>query len=86
MNELNPENDLETMGEERLLLHVEAIERLEEEKKGIADDIKDRYAVVKSEGYDPKVLKSVISRRAKQREEVEEYDAVLATYEAALAS
>lgn len=76
----------EVMGEERLQLHVEAIERLEEEKKGIADDIKDRYAVAKGEGYDVKVLRKVIQRRAIERAELEEQDAVLATYEAALAA
>lgn len=78
--------DIETVGEERLALHVEAIENLEEEKKGIADDIKDRYALAKGEGYDPKILRKVIQRRAIERAELEEQDAVLATYEAALAS
>ena len=78
--------ETEEMGEARLQLHVDAIERLEEEKKGIADDIKDRYALAKGEGYDPKILRKVIQRRAIERAELEEQDAVLATYEAALAA
>lgn len=76
----------EVMGEERLTLHIEAIERLLEEKKGIADDIKDRYALAKGEGYDTKIMAKVITRRAIERAELEEQDALLATYEAALAA
>lgn len=79
-------NEPEVMGEERLQLHIEAIERLLEEKKGIADDIKERYSLAKGEGYDTKIMAKVITRRAIERAELEEQDALLATYEAALAS
>ena len=43
---------------EQLRLFIERIERLEEEKKGIADDIKDVYLEAKSQGFDPKTIKS----------------------------
>lgn len=69
---------------EQLRLHVEAIENLNAEKKGISDDIKDRYALLKGEGFDPKVVKQLISRRAMERALVEEQDAILATYESAI--
>lgn len=70
--------------DEQLKLHVEALENLFEEKKGIADDIKDRFALLKEEGFDVKVTKDVLKRRAMERAAVEEHDAILATYESAL--
>jgi uncharacterized protein (UPF0335 family) len=78
--------DTEVMGDERLQLHIEAIENLLEERKGITDDVKDRYALAKGEGYDTKTIAKVITRRAIKRAELEEQDALLATYEAALAA
>ena len=45
--------------DDRLRLLVERIERLEEEKKGIADDISGVYAEVKAVGYDPKIVRQV---------------------------
>lgn len=75
----------ETVGEQ-LTQHIEAIERLLEEKKGIADDVKDRYSLAKGEGYDVKILRQVIKRRALEREEREQMDELVATYEAAIAS
>ncbi len=80
------DTETEVMGEERLTLHIQALENLLEEKKGIADDIKDRYALAKGEGYDTKIMAKVIVRRAMERAELEEQDALLATYEAALAA
>ena len=45
--------------DDRLRLLIERIERLEEEKKGIADDIRDVYAEAKAVGYDPKIMRQV---------------------------
>ena len=72
------------MSDERLSNHVESLERLLEEKQGIADDIKDRFASVKGEGYDVLVVKTIIARRAKERQLVEEFDQLIVTYEEAL--
>jgi len=47
---------------EQLRLFIERIERLEEEKKGIADDIKDVYLEAKANGYDVKTMRSITSR------------------------
>ena len=63
---------------------VERIERLEEEKKVIADDIKDVYAEAKGTGFDVKILRKIISLRRKQPHEREEEDAILDLYMHAL--
>ncbi|MCP4181729.1 MAG: DUF2312 domain-containing protein [Hyphomicrobiales bacterium] len=59
---------------------VERIERLEEEKKGIADDIREVYGEAKSNGYDTKVLRQVISLRKQDMNERQEQDAVRDLY------
>lgn len=69
---------------DQLRLHVEAIERLEAEKQGIADDIKDRYALIKSEGFDAKTLRKIIARRKLETHHATESDMLFATYAAAL--
>jgi uncharacterized protein (UPF0335 family) len=71
-----------TVAADQLRLFIERIERLEEEKKGIADDIKDIFAEAKGQGFDTKVLREVIRRRKQEREKVEEFDEMLALYEA----
>jgi uncharacterized protein (UPF0335 family) len=63
---------------------VERIERLEEDKKAIAADIKEVYAEAKANGFDTKILRKVISIRKKDRHEREEEEAVLAVYLSAL--
>jgi len=59
---------------------IERIERLEEEKKGIADDIKDVFAEAKAAGFDPKIMRQVIKLRKMDREERQEQEALLDTY------
>ena len=59
---------------------VERIERLEEEKKVIAGDIKEIYAEAKANGFDTKILRKVISIRKKDRHEREEEEAILDLY------
>lgn len=59
---------------------VERIERLEEEKKVIADDIKDVYGEAKANGYDVKVLRKVVAIRKQDQNERLEQEAVLDTY------
>jgi uncharacterized protein (UPF0335 family) len=63
---------------------VERIERLEEEKKTIAGDIKEVYAEAKSNGFDTKILRKVISLRKKEAAEREEEQSMLDVYMAAL--
>ena len=63
---------------------VERIERLEEEKKTIAGDIKEVYAEAKANGFDTKILRKLISIRKKDRNELEEEEAILDLYMSAL--
>ncbi len=63
---------------------VERIEHLEEEKKAIADDIKDVYAEAKGNGYDVKALRKIIRLRKQDKNERAEEEAILETYMHAL--
>ncbi|TKD51350.1 DUF2312 domain-containing protein [Sphingomonas baiyangensis] len=69
---------------EQLRLLIERIERLEEEKKGISDDIKDVYAEAKSTGFDVKTMKSIIRLRRMEKHHRDEADMLLETYKQAL--
>ena len=73
-----------TEGGNQLRAFVERIERLDEEAKQIADDIKDVYAEAKGTGFDVKVLRKLIALRKKDPNERTEEEAVLAMYMAAL--
>ena len=63
---------------------LERIERLEEEKRAIADDIKEVYAEAKGHGFDTKILRKVVSLRKKDANERQEEEAILDLYLAAL--
>ncbi|WP_150290645.1 MULTISPECIES: DUF2312 domain-containing protein [Sphingobium] len=69
---------------EQLRLFIERIERLEEEKKGIADDIKDVYLEAKANGYDVKTMRSIVRLRKMERNARMEAEALLETYKSAL--
>ncbi|CAD7023271.1 hypothetical protein REJC140_00150 [Pseudorhizobium endolithicum] len=77
-------SDVHGVARDQLRAFIERIERLEEEKKTIADDIKDVYGEAKSMGFDPKILKKVVALRKKDDQERMEEEAVLATYLGAL--
>lgn len=70
--------------DERLQLLIDRIERLESEKKGISEDIKDVYGEAKSVGYDVKILRQVIRLRKMRADERQEMEAVLEAYMTAL--
>lgn len=72
------------MSDDRLRLLIERIERLEAEKKGIGDDVKDVYLEGKAVGYDPKIMKAVIKLRAMKPDDRREMEAVLDLYKSAL--
>ena len=69
---------------DQLKAFVERIERLEEEKKATADDIRDVYAEAKGNGFDPKILRMVVRLRKQDADERREQEAVLETYMHAL--
>lgn len=69
---------------DRLRLFIERIERLEDEKKGVADDIRDVYAEARSQGYDAKTMRQIVRLRRLEKHVREEADALLETYRQAL--
>jgi uncharacterized protein (UPF0335 family) len=69
---------------DQLRLFIERIERLEEEKKGIADDVKDVYAEAKANGYDTKTMRAIVRLRRMEKHARDEMDALLETYRTAL--
>ena len=69
---------------DQLRSFVERIERLEEEKQSIADDIKDVYAEAKGTGFDTKVLRQIIRLRKQDSAERQEHEALLDLYMHAL--
>lgn len=70
--------------DDRLRLLIERIERLEEEKKGIADDIRDVYAEAKAVGYDPKIMRQIVRLRKMEPNDRAEMEMILDTYKSAL--
>ncbi|RPF71643.1 DUF2312 domain-containing protein [Aurantiacibacter spongiae] len=70
--------------DDRLRLLIERIERLEEEKKGIADDIRDVYSEAKAVGYDTKIMRQIVRLRKMDANDRSEQEMILDTYKAAL--
>ena len=73
-----------SVSDEQLRQFIERIERLEEEKKGIADDIKDVYGEAKATGYDVKTMRQIVRLRKLEKHVRQEAEALLETYKAAL--
>lgn len=73
-----------TVSNEQLRLFMERIERLEEEKKGVADDIRDVYAEAKSQGYDTKIMRQIFRLRKMEPHDRAEMEALLDVYKSAL--
>ena len=69
-----------TVAADQLRTIVERIERLEEEKKEVAEQIKEVYAEAKANGFDAKTLRRIVSLRKKPNEEREEEEALLDLY------
>ena len=70
--------------DDRLRLLIERVERLEEEKKGTSDDIRDVYAEAKAVGYDPKIMRQIVRLRKMKPDDRSEQEMVLDTYKTAL--
>lgn len=79
-----PGHNSATPSDDRLRLLIERIERLEEDKKGIADDIRDVYAEAKAVGYDTKIVRQMIRLRKMNPDDRAEMEALLETYKCAL--
>ena len=70
--------------DDRLRLLIERVERLEEEKKGISDDIRDVYAEAKAVGYDVKIMRQIVRLRKIPVHDRKEMEAVLDVYASSL--
>ncbi len=69
---------------QRLKSFIERIERLEEEKKAMAEDIRDVYGEAKSTGFEPKIMRKIISLRKKDVEKRREEEELLDLYMSAI--
>jgi uncharacterized protein (UPF0335 family) len=74
----------DTVAADQLRLFIERIERLEEEKKGMSDDIREVYSEAKGQGYDAKAMRAVIKLRKMEKDARDEAEYLLDTYKAAL--
>jgi len=74
----------QTVAAGQLRAFIERVERLEEEKQTIADDIKEVYAEMKGTGFDTKAVRTIIRLRKKEDAERQEEEAILDLYKAAL--
>ena len=73
-----------TVAANELRQFVERVERLEEDKKAISDDIREVFAEMKGRGYDVKVVRQLIRLRKRDKAELQEEEAILETYMQAL--
>ena len=69
---------------ERLKSLIERIERLEEEKRALGEDIKEVYAEAKGDGFDPKIMRQIIRIRRRDRDDLDEEESLLEIYKRAL--
>ena len=77
-------SDAHGVARDQLRAFVERIERLEEEKKTIADDIKDVYGEAKSTGFDGKTMRTIVRLRKMEKHHRDEAEMILETYLTAL--
>jgi uncharacterized protein (UPF0335 family) len=69
---------------DQLRLFMERIERLDEEKKGLSDDIRDVFSEAKSQGYDTKIMRQILKLRKMEPHDRAEMEALLDVYKSAL--
>jgi uncharacterized protein (UPF0335 family) len=74
------ENGAHHFAKDQLKAFIERVERLEEEKKAISDDIRDVFAEAKGNGYDVKALRTVVRMRKQDKHERAEQEAIIETY------
>ena len=82
--EADPDSEVGGIAVDRLRSIIERVERLEEERKALADDIKDIFAEAKSAGFEVKVIRQIIRIRKQEPAEVEEQETLLDLYRRAL--
>ena len=80
----SPESGIEEINAGQLRAFIERIERLNEEKKALSEDIKEVFAEAKGNGYDPKIVRKIVSIRGQDPEKRVEEETILDLYLAAL--
>lgn len=76
--------DMAGIAGEELSQFIERVERLDEEKSALSQDIRDIYLEAKGNGFDPKVMRKIVSLRKRDRHEVDEEEAIMQLYQQAL--
>ncbi len=69
---------------QRLKSFIDRVEKLNEEKKALSADIREVFGEAKSQGFDPKIMRAVIKRRAMDKADLEEQESLIQTYESVL--
>ena len=82
--EENETQDVGGVAGKRLKALIERIERLEEEKKGLADDVKDVYAEAKGVGFDAPTIRRIVKLRKMEPDKIREQDELLDLYRSAI--
>lgn len=72
------------VSDDQLRLFIERIERLEEERKSIADDVRDVYSEAKGQGYDAKIMRQIVRLRKMSHQDRQEMETILDLYKSAL--
>lgn len=75
---------MENESKNQLIAFIERIERLEEDKKAVSEDIKDIYTEAKSAGFEAKIIRKIVSLRRKTKEQRQEEESLLETYMASI--
>jgi uncharacterized protein (UPF0335 family) len=76
--------DVGGIGGEQLKSLIERIERLEEEKRALAEDIKEVYAEARGSGFDPKIMRQIIRIRKRDQDDLDEEESLLELYKRAI--
>jgi uncharacterized protein (UPF0335 family) len=76
--------DVGGIGGEQLKSFIERIERLEDEKRALGEDIKEVYAEAKGTGFEPKIMRQIIKIRKMDQDELDETESLLDVYKRAL--
>lgn len=84
MNDDITSESSQTVAAGQLRAFIERVERLEEDKQAIADDIKEVYAEMKGTGFDVKAVRSIVRLRKKDQSERQEEEAMIDLYKSAL--
>lgn len=84
MTDEQPTTQIGGIAADALRQFVNRIERLEEERRALSADVKDVYAQSKSQGFDTKIIRKIVSLRKKDRQEREEEEQIIELYLSAL--